>query len=103
MRICICGSRDGAPPEVIKKIFQDNNFNLTEDKIIHGGAKGVDSQAGEQAAALGFSVEVFAADWTKYGRAAGPIRNKAMIQTADVVYAIETAKKLGRKVVVIPV
>ena len=115
MRVCICGSRDGASPEVIRNLFSDAGLNPESDTIIHGGARGVDTQAGDQAESLGFVVEVFNADWTQYGRAAGPIRNKAMITTADVVYAvwngtkggtsnaIDTAKKLGKRVVIVRV
>lgn len=55
---------------------------------MHGGAKGADSLAGLVARQLGFKVEVYPANWKKYGRAAGPVRNNQMLDTdPDVVLA----------------
>lgn len=48
--------------------------------LVHGGATGADTEAarmGQQL--LNLPTEVHRADWTKYGRAAGPIRNKEMV------------------------
>jgi len=53
---------------------------MTPHTIIHGGASGADTLAGEWAAVNGCRCEVFPADWSKHGRAAGPIRNRQMIE-----------------------
>jgi hypothetical protein len=50
-----------------------------DDVIIHGAAPGADTLAGQWAADKGIPVEAFPADWEKHGRAAGPIRNKQML------------------------
>jgi hypothetical protein len=56
--------------------------------VVHGGARGADYIAGVYAKRLGFSVEVHEADWTKYGKGAGPIRNKEMVDSkADICLA----------------
>jgi hypothetical protein len=57
--------------------------------LIHGNCRGADKLSGEVAEELGFNVEVFNAQWHIYGRAAGIIRNKAMIEKGkpDMVYA----------------
>lgn len=47
--------------------------------VMHGGATGADSCAGQWAKTQGLPVEVFPADWTTHGRAAGPIRNRVML------------------------
>lgn len=39
-----------------------------------------------------FKIEVFKADWATHGKAAGPIRNRAMLQTANVLVAFEGGK-----------
>ena len=49
--------------------------------IIQGGARGADQMAKEYAEANNIAVRTIDADWTKHGRAAGPIRNKEMLQT----------------------
>jgi hypothetical protein len=51
--------------------------------IVHGGAKGADSIAEEEAEKLGRDVEVYRADWKRHGRAAGPIRNQRMLDESD--------------------
>lgn len=52
-------------------------------KFVSGGAKGADSFGEEYAAAHDVKVTVFKPDWKKYGKAAGPIRNKDMLDYAS--------------------
>lgn len=40
-------------------------------------------------------IERFPADWKKYGKAAGPIRNDQMAQVADMVIAFWDGKSKG--------
>lgn len=47
--------------------------------LVHGGARGADTIAGEIAKDLGWTVEVHPADWAKHKKAAGFIRNQAMV------------------------
>lgn len=56
--------------------------------IIHGACKGVDMTADRVAKRLGFLVLSKPPDWKTYGRAAGPIRNREMLDIGpNVVYA----------------
>jgi len=75
-KILICGSRNWTNYwsiyDVISKLDKDSI-------IIHGAAKGADTIAGVIANKLGLQVVPVPADWKKYGRAAGPIRNKIML------------------------
>jgi predicted Rossmann-fold nucleotide-binding protein len=50
--------------------------------LLHGGARGADRTIGRAAFQLGWSVEVLPADWRRHGRAAGPIRNRELLQLA---------------------
>ena len=58
------------------------NVNLNEDiiEIVSGGARGVDSLAERLANEENFLIKVFPADWNKYGKSAGPLRNKQMVE-----------------------
>ena len=47
--------------------------------VITGGCRGVDTAAYETALDLGIETLVFKPDWGKYGRSAGPIRNRLML------------------------
>ena len=49
------------------------------------------------AAENGFTVEIFMAEWDKYGRAAGPIRNEKMVDIANLVIAFWDGKSRGTK------
>lgn len=48
----------------------------------HGGCSGADALAAEWAAARGVPARVWAADWARFGRAAGPLRSRAMLAAA---------------------
>ncbi len=60
--------------------------------IIHGAARGADRLAGNEAKRLGMEVIEFPADWARYGRAAGPIRNRQMLDEGkpDLVLAFSS-------------
>jgi len=47
--------------------------------LIHGGANGADRLADQWARGHGINVQVFPAEWTRLGKAAGPIRNEQML------------------------
>jgi hypothetical protein len=75
MRILVCGSR------------HFNNYELLEEKlneieittIIEGEAKGADRLGRRYGEERGIEVLRFPALWDKHGKAAGPIRNKQML------------------------
>jgi YspA, cpYpsA-related SLOG family len=55
---------------------------LGMEAIVEGGATGADNWAHVWAATNGIPSQAFPADWRKYGRGAGPIRNMEMLETA---------------------
>ena len=67
------------------------------DLIIEGGASGVDRIAGEYARDHNISLKIFKADWNKYGRAAGPIRNEEMAKHGTHLLAFWDGKSRGTK------
>lgn len=50
--------------------------------LLHGGARGADAAIGRAAHQLGWSALVVPAQWQRHGRAAGPIRNRALLEQA---------------------
>src|SRR5258707_623656 len=58
----------------------EDNWLPTDVVIIHGGAAGADSAAGDFAAVNWCPELCFMADWSKYGKRAGYVRNKQMIE-----------------------
>lgn len=57
--------------------------------VIHGGANGIDKMAHTAAYRLGLIVHSYPALWSEYGRSAGPIRNRLMMNenSVDIVLA----------------
>lgn len=57
--------------------------------VVHGAAKGADTQAGFAAHKLGLGVRTYPANWNKYKKGAGPIRNSLMLKEnkIDIVLA----------------
>lgn len=78
MRVVICGSRDWADREIIRSWVA----KLPADaEVAHGAARGADTIAGEEAEARGLRVVRYPADWKALGNAAGPIRNRQMLDS----------------------
>ena len=88
-RLLITGSRDWIDyPAVYDRILGLYNEVGDPLTVVEGGARGVDAMAEQAAIKLGLNLEVYPADWKKYGKAAGPIRNQQMVDTMpDFCYA----------------
>ena len=50
--------------------------------LLHGGARGADRLIDHAARSLAWPVEVIPAEWGRYGRAAGPLRNGLLLRRA---------------------
>ncbi len=89
----------------------NDNWLPTDITIIAGGATGVDSVAADFAVVNYCQLEKYPADWNKYGKRAGYIRNKQMLDEGrpDLVVAfpggkgtdmmVDMATKAGIKVI----
>ncbi len=97
MKVLICGDREWQD----SKTIADRIKHLPPGtKVIHGACRGVDRIAGNAAFNLGLGVVQYPAQWKKYGRAAGPIRNKRMLdEKPDLVIVFHTnlARSKGTK------
>jgi hypothetical protein len=100
MRVLVCGGRDfghsdiRSTPEEVEVAKKQRRFikdwlydKFGDDKewlqigvfVIAGGAKGVDSVAIDWAVENWLGFKEYPADWTRYGKRAGYIRNKQML------------------------
>ena len=93
-RMLVCGGRNFAAREWLWEELALLVDREGVDTIIHGGARGADSLAGQYARDNGLKEIVFKADWNKYGNAAGHIRNKRMLVEGkpDIVAAFPGGK-----------
>jgi hypothetical protein len=83
MKILVTGDRNWTSYEVVRNtlvaIMEEFAVEGQPLTLIHGAAKGADTIAGEIADGLDFKVVPVPADWERYGKAAGPIRNLNML------------------------
>jgi hypothetical protein len=74
--ILVCGSRDWKDGRRLYERLSQEPSNTT---VIEGEAPGADTMARQAAMLLGFSVIAVPANWRRYGKAAGPVRNRTML------------------------
>ena len=75
--------------------IQSEDWEFSE--IVSGGARGVDFLGEQFAREHGIEVRVFEAQWERYGRGAGPIRNDEMAQHAQALVAFPSPGSKGTK------
>jgi hypothetical protein len=78
-RILICGDRNWNNLALVEETLARWMSHVEVECVIEGEAKGADTQGRIAAARAGIPVLKFPADWLKYGKAAGPIRNRQML------------------------
>jgi len=78
-RLLVCGGRDYADRERVFSVLDRVNAKRPVGLVIHGAARGADTLAGEWAEEREVEVWRFVASWQKHGKAAGAIRNQAML------------------------
>jgi len=79
MRVLVCGGRDYDNAVQLQKYMNTLDAAEGVSVVIHGAARGADSLAGRWGISRRKEVIPYPADWRKHGRAAGPIRNKQML------------------------
>jgi len=77
LRLLVCGDRHWSDYETI---FNTIASLGKVDVVIVGDADGADRLARRAASGLGILTRMFIAEWKKYGKGAGPIRNRRMIK-----------------------
>lgn len=106
MKVLICGSRYfnrydvmGRVMEPIFKHYYDTSKGTSDIVVISGRARGADLMGEEWAEEFNLPVEQYPADWNKYGKSAGYIRNKQMLEEGkpDLVVAFPIGESRGTR------
>ena len=96
MRLLVAGSRGVEDREAMLKAIRSVTTGNRPDLVILGGCpRGVDAMALRWAEKNHYPVDLYPAYWDKFGKAAGPIRNKTMVQEADHVVVVWDGKSRG--------
>ncbi len=97
-KVIIAGSRSITDYEELKKAIIDSKLDISF--VISGGANGVDKMGERYARENKDTITglwIFKADWDKYGKKAGHIRNKQMAEHADALIALWDGTSPGTK------
>lgn len=78
-KILVCGSRTFKNRQMILLAMWDQ-YHIGKYELIHGDADGADSIAKKIAIENNITEHSYPAEWNKYGRRAGPIRNIQMLE-----------------------
>jgi len=89
----IAGSRSCTDYEELKYAVGCATWKIK--KIISGGAKGVDKLGERFAKENNLPLEIYPADWKRYGKSAGYKRNLLMAEKADALIALWDGKSKG--------
>ena len=107
MKIAVVGSREFKDIKfernvILKELIFaipdiEENPNAPDPILISGGARGIDTLAEEVAKSQRIETKIFPAEWNKYGKGAGFIRNELIIKEADRVIAFWDGRSKGTK------
>lgn len=105
-KVLICGDRFWTNYARILACVQKAHKTSPIAIIIEGDCKGADKMAGQAAAACGIPFIAYPAQWDKYRKAAGPIRNQQMLDEGrptevwafhnDIMHSTGTADMVAR-------
>lgn len=103
--VVAAGSRhlDWSVEAVALSLLQCSSPRLVH-AVFHGAARGADALVDRAARRLGLPVRAVPAEWSRYGRSAGPRRNAVMLQQAHALAAARcaAAHAVGVLVVLFP-
>lgn len=97
MKCIIAGSRDIVDYSIVKEAFNVILKYYDISAIISGTAKGVDRLGEQIAEEYHKKIIKMPADWDKYGKRAGYLRNLDMADVSDIALIIWDEKSKGTK------
>lgn len=102
MKLIIAGGRDYTDGEaMLSEINKMNGTILPKNgtgiELVCGMARGADMTAFTLFNAAGFPIHKYAADWDKYDKRAGFIRNSEMADVADMLIAFWDGQSRGTR------
>jgi hypothetical protein len=93
-RVLVCGDRHWEDQKMICSVLCELKKEYGITTVVQGAAQGADMAAVLAAQKLKLAVRTFAPLWAQYGPAAGPIRNRQMLNDEpDLVVAFHDSLK----------
>jgi hypothetical protein len=97
MRIAVIGSRTITDYDLVEKTILEHLKISEISLVVSGGAKGADTLGELFAKKHNLETKILYPDWKKFGRSAGFIRNKDIINECDIVFAFWNGASRGTK------
>lgn len=110
IKLAIVGSRGFNDYDLLEKTINENYKIDQIEAIVSGGARGADSLGEKYAEKNNINKEIHLPDWKKYGRGAGFVRNKDIVDACDSIilfwdgsskgtmHSMRLAQKAGKKI-----
>lgn len=95
--VIVAGSRDFNDFELLTQKLDQLFANRKPTRILSGAARGADTLAIEYAKLRDIPCRKFPAQWRRWGRRAGMIRNREMLEHADALVAFWDGESRGTK------
>lgn len=96
--VIVSGGRDFADYKLLSETMNKYLSEITEEIcIVCGQARGADTLGEQYAKEHGYQVNYFPANWKRFGKSAGYIRNTEMAKNADALVAFWDGHSLGTK------
>ncbi len=95
MRVAIVGSRKFRDYKLMLEYLTEINLGVTH--IVSGGAKGADSLAERLAKDFAIPITIYYANWDKFGKRAGMIRNESIVNDCEAVVAFPSPESRGTR------
>lgn len=93
MKTIIAGSRHCTDPKILEVAIESCPFDVTS--VVSGQAPGADTLGEDYAKSHGLLLYCYPANWKKYGKSAGPLRNAEMANNAEALIALWDGKSKG--------
>jgi len=93
MRVGIVGYRNFNDYEKFKTFLLQIDLKITT--IISGGCSGTDTLAEKYANESNIPIIIHYPEWNKYGKSAGPIRNKKIVDDSEFIIAFVSSNSKG--------
>jgi len=101
LKLIIAGGRNFNDYDLLKEKVDYYLKNTNESvEIVSGKAKGADTLGERYAKENGYGLSLFPADWNRYGKGAGYIRNKEMAEYATHCICFWDGESRGTKMMI---
>ena len=97
MKVIIAGGRDFNDYEYLKNTLRYSFPSPSQIEVVSGMARGADMLGARLARDYKLRLHKFPADWDKFGKSAGFIRNEQMAKFADACFIFWDGKSPGSK------